>query len=969
MEAEEEGYVRAQIQQQQGAFDAGTYGFFGDMAPLDEGLGGALEDGLDAPPEEWPAQGALEDDEDLPIEALMDENEEEEDLSLAALLRRQMLAQQEEEHGSSASSSKQRPAPAKPSGMLSAADLEARMISSANQQAAQQQQQQLQAPGGQLLSMLKAGGSAAAAAGQQQQQLLPPRQLSSLPGGGVPPPGHPGMPMQGPSMPFGPGMMPPGAPGSVEQQQALLQQLPDGLRLGPPYSGMPPPPPPQMGGHGMPPGSGLYGGLPPHMLPPPPHPLQGGPGPLAAGALPHPMHGGMHGPPMPPPGHPGMLQQGQLVPPPQRMPPPGFPGASPGQQLQQPMPGLKGMPPMQQPHQQPMLGLQQQQQQQPGIGAPYGAAPPRQQSPGGAPWIRHPSQQQQQQQGMQQGMQHSQQQGSPAARFPPAGAAAAAGGVDGGIGVGNAAGAGGEHSIAAMVHRLRSFGSEMMAADEINYILRIQHMATHGGHPYMEDFYYQAYLNKYFGGRNALVFAPAELRDLASEHGAHEGSEPRFADLSGLGKIVLSNIRTPKMLMDVGGGGVAAPGADRAAGREGPGQQGPEGKAKPLEQEPMLAARIMIEDCMLLLSDVEDIDRMFAAAAAAAGGAAGGMAPQGGPVLIAPAQAQMLLHRRAALLGGIAASFRLPNAPTLPSAKDGAAAATAAGGDGVFIRLMGLPKGRALVNKTLRLMFSAPPSAAGKGGKGAAADAAAACAGGGSKSVGLDVIWALLRNAELTFGPAVAAAAGSEAGRRMTNATVALSAAASEMVKRLSAAEEAVACLAACIAGLEACAAATTAAGASQLLPLFPAGRLPADGSPDWLGGVLASLLLRSSELGLGSFAAAGNMRTLGEGYDKGARELAEQEARESGGGAGTAAATEWSRLLGRFAELVMLHLWALLQAVKGGGMAAAAGGAAVDVRAYVQQLSCVPLMRVLIAHCDAPQQEQLKSYLSELSH
>ena len=27
----------------QGAFDAGAYSFFGDMAPLDEGLGGALE--------------------------------------------------------------------------------------------------------------------------------------------------------------------------------------------------------------------------------------------------------------------------------------------------------------------------------------------------------------------------------------------------------------------------------------------------------------------------------------------------------------------------------------------------------------------------------------------------------------------------------------------------------------------------------------------------------------------------------------------------------------------------------------------------------------------------------------------------------------------------------------------------------------------------------------------------------------
>jgi hypothetical protein len=34
-------------------------------------------------------------------------------------------------------------------------------------------------------------------------------------------------------------------------------------------------------------------------------------------------------------------------------------------------------------------------------------------------------------------------------------------------------------------------GSELMSADEINYILRIQHMATHGGQPYLEDFYYQ----------------------------------------------------------------------------------------------------------------------------------------------------------------------------------------------------------------------------------------------------------------------------------------------------------------------------------------------------------------------------------------------------------------------------------------------------------------------------------------------
>lgn len=46
-------------------------------------------------------------------------------------------------------------------------------------------------------------------------------------------------------------------------------------------------------------------------------------------------------------------------------------------------------------------------------------------------------------------------------------------------------------SPAALVHRLRNNGSSWMAADDINYILRIQHMATHSGVPYVEDFYFQ----------------------------------------------------------------------------------------------------------------------------------------------------------------------------------------------------------------------------------------------------------------------------------------------------------------------------------------------------------------------------------------------------------------------------------------------------------------------------------------------
>ena len=35
---------------------------------------------------------------------------------------------------------------------------------------------------------------------------------------------------------------------------------------------------------------------------------------------------------------------------------------------------------------------------------------------------------------------------------------------------------------------------------------------------------------------------------------------------------------------------------------------------KPLEQEPQLAARIVIEDCMCLLLDIDDIDRVWNAA-------------------------------------------------------------------------------------------------------------------------------------------------------------------------------------------------------------------------------------------------------------------------------------------------------------------------------------------------------------------
>lgn len=366
----------------------------------------------------------------------------------------------------------------------------------------------------------------------------------------------------------------------------------------------------------------------------------------------------------------------------------------------------------------------------------------------------------------------------------------------------------------------------------------------------------------------------------------------------------------------------------------------------------MLAARIMIDDCMLLLSDVEDIDRLFAACTASAN------SPPGAPtVTISPNHAQTLLHRRTALLDGIAASFRLPDSPVLT-----ADVPTAAGGDGVFLRLMGLPKGRALVAKTLRLMFTAPPAAkTGNAGEDLESSRSR------SAATGLDVIWALLRNTDLAFGPAVGPAAGSEADRRMTDATIGLAAAASEMVKRITRPEEAAACLAAAVIGLEA----AVQSSGQQLLPLYPTDRVPADASPDWLGSVLASLLLRASELGLGSFASAGTVKTLGEGYNKGgAEQAAEQELlleAQSTSGAASAVAGQWQGLLSQFTELVLRHLWALAQAVQAGGLVISAGGASVDLRPYVLKVACVPLVRVLMAHCDEQQQEQLRACLSQL--
>lgn len=98
---------------------------------------------------------------------------------------------------------------------------------------------------------------------------------------------------------------------------------------------------------------------------------------------------------------------------------------------------------------------------------------------------------------------------------------------------------------------------------------------------------------------------------------------------------------------------------------------------KPLEEEPLLAARIVIEDCMCLLLDVDDIDRVWAAS--------NGFRED----------EHILRQRRSLLMDAFASSLRLPDG-ALPPRGTGRAS------DAVFVRLMGLHKGRTLLARAIK---------------------------------------------------------------------------------------------------------------------------------------------------------------------------------------------------------------------------------------------------------------------------
>ncbi|KAA8527156.1 hypothetical protein F0562_008615 [Nyssa sinensis] len=215
------------------------------------------------------------------------------------------------------------------------------------------------------------------------------------------------------------------------------------------------------------------------------------------------------------------------------------------------------------------------------------------------------------------------------------------------------------------------FRSKYMAADEIENILRMQLAATHSNDPYVDDYYHQACLAiKSAGAKLKHHFCPTHLRDHPPR--ARANAEPHaFLQVDALGRVSFPSIRRPRPLLEVEP--PTSPGAGSTEQKV---------SEKPLEQEPMLAARVTIEDGLSLLLDVDDIDRFLEFNQLQDGGT-------------------QLRRKRQVLLEGLAASLHLVD----PLGKNGNTVDLAPKDDLVFLRLVSLPKGRKLLSRYLQLLF------------------------------------------------------------------------------------------------------------------------------------------------------------------------------------------------------------------------------------------------------------------------
>ncbi|XP_074379922.1 protein PAT1 homolog 2-like [Apium graveolens] len=216
------------------------------------------------------------------------------------------------------------------------------------------------------------------------------------------------------------------------------------------------------------------------------------------------------------------------------------------------------------------------------------------------------------------------------------------------------------------------FRSKYMTADEIESILKIQHAATQNGDPYIDDYYHQARLAKESTeSRTKLRFCPAHLKEPSSRSRNNSDSQPHLK-VDSHGRVSFSSIRRPHSLLEV----------DPPSSASGEVSAEQKMSERPLEQEPMLAARITIEDGLRVLFDVEDIDRFLQFSQ-----------PQDGGT--------QLRRRRQILLEGLAASVQLVD----PLGRSGTSVGLNPKNDVVFLWLVSLPKGRKFISRYLQLLF------------------------------------------------------------------------------------------------------------------------------------------------------------------------------------------------------------------------------------------------------------------------
>ncbi|XP_075498262.1 protein PAT1 homolog 2-like isoform X2 [Primulina tabacum] len=217
------------------------------------------------------------------------------------------------------------------------------------------------------------------------------------------------------------------------------------------------------------------------------------------------------------------------------------------------------------------------------------------------------------------------------------------------------------------------FKSKHMTVEEIESILRTQHADTHGNDdPYVNDYYHQACLAKNAAEtKSKCRFHPSHQKEQSSRSHNSTDSQPHL-HVDALGRVCFSSIHRPRPVLDV----------DPPLSACGDGSAEQKLTVRPLEQEPMFAARVTIEDGLCLLLFVDDIDRLLKFTQ-----------PQDGGI--------QLRRKRHMLLEGLAASLQLVD----PFGKSSTSVGFSDKDDIVFLQLVSLPKGRKLISRFLQLLL------------------------------------------------------------------------------------------------------------------------------------------------------------------------------------------------------------------------------------------------------------------------